>query len=419
MAYPLASYCSLFSKASALIPIGYLSSGGEALVCQFTVARDVSTVLGVASGTQGWGDISFNIYNPRILCSVVRVQNPTTVSQISALYDGRVKATLPPASEGAPPVSISMPMVVAHKRFLWARSLIPKVVAPSINTSSAFGLTFSGVNEPSCSAIVLRFRYRPGDTSTHNYEARKAAAIRYLGGMEPDLVIRDLQARINDQLVPLKGITDEGISSVPAYKLDGSGPVTDAATGKTIVAQSSGGVGAALWDLGRQGLSLFMEESHSQSLSDVVFDHSSAVGTNAQVAGNAGTAMKYIANIPVSLAEGAGQRSLTCMKNPMALFVIPLTTMPSLVGDFSAAHVARSWDLRSVSSFSITGSVQVKKNVITAADLDLVNTYVSSPESDIICDGALVCDGMLRLAAGSSDSRYIYTAVANATVASM
>lgn len=417
-AIPLSAFCTLFCKASALIPIGYLSSGGEALVFQYTVARDIASVLGVAAGTQGWGDITFRMSNPRILATIVRVQNPVTVSQISALYDARIKAVLPPASPGAQPVSISVPMVVAHKRFLWSRTVVPKVTTPSYGSSSNLGLTFSGCNEPSVSAIILRFRYRPGGITTPDAAARKACALRYLGGEEPDIVLRDLQARINDQLVPLQGLSDEGVSTVPAYKVDGTTP-NASADGSTVVVQSSGGTAAAMWDLGRHGLGLFLEEDHAQSLSDVVFDHTSAKGTGAQIAGTNGVMGRIVENSSYSLVEGSGTKPLTCQKTPMSIVIIPLTTMPQLVGDFSNAHTLRSWDLRSVSSFSVTATVQVKKNIVSAQDPNQVNTFLSSPESDIICDGALVCDGMLRLAAGSSDSRYVFSAVAAATVGAL
>jgi len=309
-------------------------------------------------------------------------------------------------------------MVIAHKRFIWARSLIPKVVGAPQNTSSSMALTFSGVNEPSVSAILLRFRYRPNGITSANAAVLKACASKYLGAEEPDLVIRDLQARINDQLIPLKGLSDEGVSSITAYAADGTTPNLDA-NGKTIIAQTAQGIAAGLFDLGRSGLGLFMEESHQQSLSDVVFDREATLGVGAQVAGTAGTTMRIVADNASSLSEAAGDRSYTCLKNPMCIVVIPLTTMPQLVGDYSNSHTLRSWDLRSVSSFSITGSVQVKQNSVTNDNVLNVNTYVSAPTSDIIVDGALICDGMLRLAAGSSDTRYIYTAVSNATVASM
>ena len=418
-AIPLSAFCTLFCKSSALVPCGYLSSGGESLVFQYTVARDIASVLGVASGTQGWGDISFNMSNPRILASIVRVQNPVTTSQLSALYDARVKAVLP-AQGGGAPISISMPMVLAHKRFVYARSLIPRTVGGTdlINSSSAFGLTFSGVNEPSVSAIVLRFRYKPNGITTADAAVRKAAASRYLGAEEPDLVLKDLQARINDQLVPLRGLSDEGTSKIPVLPTAGTGTPA-AADGKTLVVQSSGGIGSAMWDLGRQGLGLFMEDDHAQSLSDVVFDKDSTVGVNAQITGTKGISMRVDQNKPSSLSAGSGDRAYTCLKTPMAIVVIPLNTMPQMVGDYANSHTLRSWDLRSVSSFSVTGSVQVKENAVSAQSGERVNSWVGPSSSDIICDAALVCDGMLRLAAGSSDSRYIYTAVSNATVASM
>lgn len=426
-AIPLSAFCTLFSKSSSLIPVGMLSSGGEALVFQFTVARDVASVLGIAPNTAGFGAISFKILNPRILASVVRVQNPVTVAQLSALYDARVKALLPGPTPDAPPTSISMPMVVAHKRFVWARTVIPANTANVLYSSSTLGLTFSGVNEPSVSAIVLRFRYRPGAPGIPDGAAARSSAIRYLGGEEPDIVIRDLQARINDQLIPLKGLTDEGASDTPVYKIDGVAHTlvpNDAANGPTLIAQTADAVASSLFDLGRPGLGMWMEDDHAMSLSDVVFDRTSCFGSYAQATTDTLT-MRSPGLATTNLLDGASTKPVTCRKSPMALFIIPLVSLPQLVGDYANSHTLRSWDLRSVSTFSVTASVQVKVDaanggpgagVTTGAQ---INSYITAPLADVICDGALVCDGMLRLAAGSSDSRYVYTSVANATVAGM
>lgn len=428
-AVPLSAFCTLFSKSSSLIPVGMLSSGGEALVFQFTVARDIASVLGSLVGT-GFATASFKILNPRILASVVRVQNPVTVAQLSALYDARVKALLPGPTPESPPTSISMPMVVSHKRFVFARTVIPQSSASStLYSSSTMGLTFSGVNEPSVSAIVLRFRYRPGASGVPDGAAARQAAIRYLGGEEPDIVVRDLQARINDQLIPLRGLSDEGASDTPVFKADGT--AADPANGPTLVAQTAASIASTLFDLGRPGLGMWMEDDHGSSLSDVVFDRSSVFGKYNQVASQGGTAnggfnvtMRNAGDaVTTNLIDGAGSKPVTCRKTPMALFIIPLVSLPQLVGDYANAHTLRSWDLRSVSTFSVTATIQVKvdsANGIAGAQTgEQVNSFIGAPSADIICDGALVCDGMLRLAAGSSDSRYVYTAVANATVAGM
>lgn len=435
-AIPLSAWCTLFAKASSLIPIGYLSSGGEALVFQYTVARVVDDIVGplvtdAQLGGTGFKNPVVTILNPRIVASVVRIQDPTTVAQLSALYDARVKMALPGPTPDSPPMELAVPMVVAHKRFLFARTLIPAYGSqglPPLNSSSPFSLTFSGVNEPSVSAIVLRFRYRP--TSSSDSLARRQRASVFLGGDEPPMVVQGIQARINDQLIPLRGISDEGATSVAATIPSGSG-AQDPTNGPTIVGSTSAGLEAMLFDLGRHGLSLFMEDSHVDSLSAAVFDkryadHVRTVGIEQHQGppptvplSLAGT----VARTDIQQLGGPGQiaslgefsaRAVPLGDNrPIGLIVIPLCSMPQLVGDYSNAHTLRSWDLRSVSSFTVSGSVQAVFSQIGQPER---STYLSALQYDTIVDGALVCDGMLRLAAGSSDSRYQYTAVANATV---
>jgi hypothetical protein len=244
-------------------------------------------------------------------------------------------------------------MVVAHKRFVWARTVIPANTANVLYSSSSLGLTFSGVNEPSVSAIVLRFRYRPGAAGIPDSAQAASSAIRYLGGEEPDIVIRDLQARINDQLIPLKGLTDEGATDTPVYKLDGTAHAlvpNDAANGPTLIAQTADAVASTLFDLGRPGLGMWMEDDHSSSLSDVVFDRTSCFGSYAQ--DTTGTlAMRTVGDAASNILDGAATKPVTCRKSPMAIFVIPLVSLPQLVGDYANSHTLRSWDLRSVSTW--------------------------------------------------------------------
>lgn len=438
---PLSAFCTLFCKSSSLIPIGMLSSGGEALVFNFTVSRDAAAVLGFDTTSLSTelksafnNNPIFTILNPRIVCSVVRVQNPVTVAQLSSLYDARVKMALP-APEGAKPVEMTVPMVIAHKRFLWARTLIPAVPTPVLNASSPLALTFSGVNEPSVSAIVLRFRYRPQGSLASRL--RRSTSSVYLGSDEPPIVIRDLQVRLNDQLIPLRGISDQGVSTVAVTDAAGGTILPGNANGNYLVARTSSGVASQLFELGRHGLGLYMEDDHCTSLSDVVFDKDISFASVVL------TSTPLPDPLPAGLYEGsivtkgtsAGNGSMTEMspnsvvssyKSPIGLFVIPLTSFPQLVGDFSNAHTWRSWDLRSVSSFSVTGSVQVVDTGIPTREPGIGvppgltrGSFVSAPAEDVIVDGALVCDGALRLAAGSSDSRYQYSMISSATTATV
>lgn len=427
-AIPLSAFCTLFCKASSLIPIGYLSSGGEALVFQYTVSRVVEDILGTLKVQSGFQNPAVTIVNPRITASIVRIQNPATVAQISALYDGRVKMALPAPTPNAPPIELAVPMVLAHKRFVFARSLIPAANGanlPALNSSSQYSLTFSGVNEPSVSAVVLRFRYRP-DASNTSISRRSRATSGGLGGDEPPILLKDLQVRINDQTIPLRGITDEGVTSLNAKT--GTGGNNAAANGSKLVASTTGGLKSMLFDLGRQGAGLFMEEDHGKSLSDVVFDSRYMDHITSSVSGRLTgafpntitTELREVrlagggADNIASLGEVAPNNGVTGDVRPIGLVVIPLASMPQLVGDYSNSHTLRSWDLRSVSSFTVNGSVQM---VYSAHGDTKRGSYLSALQHDTILDGALVCDGMLRLAAGSSDSRYQYTAVANATVA--
>lgn len=433
MAIPLSAYCSLFSKTSSLIPVGMLSSGGDALSFSFTVARDVTSVLGTyiggeAASNSGFAGATFTILNPRITCSVVRVQNPVTVAQLSSLYDGRVQMTVP--SPAGPPKQITVPMVLAHKGYFHSSARIPKTDAPVINSSTPFSLTFSGVNQPSVSAVVLRFRYAP--TSAATSLARRQCSSVFLGADEPTVVISDLQLRLNDQLIPLRGISDEGVSTVPVLLGNGTGaaPAAQAAAdGSTIVVRSSSGIAANLFELGRTGLGLYMEDDHSASLADVVYDKDISFRqfTKASLDGAAGTSTTGVLQTRVvgarTYVEADPYNACRSNKSPISLFIIPLVSLPALVGDYSNAHTLRSYDLRSVSTFSVTGSIQVVDNgAAGGVALDPTSrrgTFVSSPSEPIICDGTLVTDQALRLAAGSSDTRYVYTMVANATVAAV
>lgn len=426
---PLSAFCTLFCKSSSLIPIGMLSSGGEALVFNFTVSRDIAAVLGFdpAQPDNTYGSpfktFAYKILNPRIVCSVVRVQNPVTVSQLSSLYDARVKMALP--APGGKSVEIAVPMVIAHKRFLWARSVIPSYPASPLNSSQPLAITFSGVNEPSVSAIVLRFRWRP--TTTQASLLRRSTSGVYLGSDEPPIVLRDLQVRLNDQLIPLRGIADEGVSTIPVRSNTGTAldPITDAPNGLTLIARTSSGLASQLWELGRHGLGLYMEDDHCSSLADVVYDKDISFAQVPIVSGAAIMPRSSGQSGYTSMTEKDPFHCVGAFKSPIGLFVIPLTSFPQLVGDYSNAHTLRSWDLRSVSSFTVSGTVQVvsngddnwQPNAVTPNERR--NSFVCAPREDVIVDGALVCDGALRLAAGSSDSRFQYSMISSATAASV
>lgn len=436
--YPASSFISCFSKASSLIPLGYVSQGGEALVVNWVIKRSVEDILGPLRVKSGFSNPRVTLIDPRIITAVVRVQNPVSIAQLSSLYDGRLKMALPGPTPESPPLELAVPMVTAFKRFNFAQALVPfqgtPGVPPALNTSTPWSLTFSGVNEPSVSAIVLRFRYRP-DGSDESL-TRRSRATMYLGADEPTIVMRNVSAQIGTDIIPLRGVTGEGATTVPAYLAADGPPGPPAANapadGTYICAATEAGLQAQLFELGRHGLGLWCEEDHGTSLADVVFDKTS-LNYNLRVAlpkvtgplpTPAWPADGPIALLGCDLEQKAAAARIEGLANlapgyqpsgdvrPIALLVIPLNTFPQLVGDFSNAHTCRSWDLRSVSSFTVSGSMQ---EIATASQSARKSTYISGITADVIIDGALVCDGMLRLAAGSSDSRYISTAVANST----
>ena len=391
-ALPLSMFCTLFCKPSALIPAGYLSTGGESLVFQWTVTRSLDDVVGAGwLNSIGIAGLNLRIINPRIELSVCRVQSPAIVSSLSNLYDGRMTIQVPTPARSAP-VSVPVQMVIAHKRYVFSSTTIPKAPSKIVGSSSFLNLTFSSVNEPSVSAVVIRMRWKADQTQASITRRQKAGM--YLGSDEPLVLLKRLQLNIGDQQIPLQGISDIGNTSVD---ISGTG------AGTFLQSKSGAGLAAQLFDLGRRDLEVFMTDDHSSSLSEVVYDPM-------LLTKNDGTTSAATASLSESV------HPVYADKTPIAIFVIPLTSFPRLCGDFSDAHTIRSFDMRSVSSFSVTANVQEIDSARSAPATYLVDA--SAPyTSDIIVDGALLCDGMLRLGAGSSDSRYIFSAVQSATVA--
>lgn len=406
-AIPMSAFCTLFSKSTSLICGGMLSSGGEAISMSLTVAN-LEDICGAGVWSQsndpavtGYDSVSVKLINVRVVASIVRLQNPRLVSQLSSLYDGRVKLEIPLPTGGVQ--SIAVPMVIKHQSFIHASAIIPATPTPSVNSTSAFSLTFSGVNHPAVSGILIRARLRPNNGSADS-KLRRSLSTLYLGADEPRCLITRLMANLNDINLPLNGISDIGATGIPVYSNSGV-PVA----GASVVTASSSGMSSILFDLARGPLGLYMEESHQQSLTDVVFDKAVVRKSNLLVTG---------ANVYPTVADYGSYTEAEVAHNsdkyPIAMWLIPLTTLPAQVGDFSDAGTIRAFDLRSISSFSVTGNM----SVISSANDETRSAQFFAPSEDVVLDGTLICHNALRIASGSSDSRYIFSMVANATVAS-
>ena len=411
-AVPMSALCTLFNQSSCLLPIGMISSGGDVMRLSFTIP-ELEDIVGTSKlPATTVSSMEFRLYNPRVVSTVIRVNTPKYLSYLGSLYNGEL------SHGGGTP----LPLVVGHKQFIYAKSTILGKGSKLFNSMSPFNLTFSNVRHPSVEAIVLRFFYRKNSSVQFLKTQRERVGAMALGGNEPNIVFTDLQARINDLVIPLQSISDTIDLQVSTATAE------DGDSARTVKTASRGGVGSSVYyDLARRGFALYESDAASTSgasLADVVSSSSvTSFGETQVVSSITAVGPAYRTSVAAPLV-GRSTGSLTSwfappgtagapnknFASPISTVVIPLASLPRTTDD-PEFRTDRGWDLRAISHFGVSASI---------AEIDYTATDVTKgrvfypPLYDVECQGFLVCNGAARFSSSSTDPSYIFTAARNA-----
>lgn len=368
---PLAVFSFLANSTSSLLPVAFLSSGGDIMNITLKLAPAATALCNVnADRVDLAGAATYYIVDPCLSFTKVQINSPSVLAGIERLYRGLESVPIAPGLEA--PIS----MVLKTVNYMEAIT--------SISASAGNFQLSIPANEPSCRGVMLKIMNNGNvvNAGLSNASAKPSDAAvegsewsgKHAFSVAPQL--ENLQIRIGSYRVPLDALSDHTATmSTPPTGLS-TNPLTGifgAFTGYTVSVSSAKRELQRLYQMGRHLFSPFASEEdphvdplapfwarvgHGQAPSVRIFG-----GYHCRVYNDAA----YNASYPDwvvcgsdGLASNGDKLGSAYKINEMAqpnLYVLPFESFPAVYNMRDDAYACRGVDLRNITSVIVSGRI--------------------------------------------------------------